>query len=359
MSKPESHPSIAVRGRFYISLLLLLFLVLVSTVYSISIGQVSIPFGEAMDIALNGITGGHAGSIEHIQGAFSNIVMQVRMPRVIFAFLVGVGLALCGVVMQASVQNPLADPYILGVSSGAALGATFAILVGFGSGAYFSQLGIAFGAFAGAVLTSFAVFIMSSIGGRATSVKLVLSGVVVGALCSSFSSLVIFFANSAEGIQTVTFWTMGSLASASWPKVPIMAVIVAIGCIFFLFQHRILNTMLLGDEAAITLGINLSFYRKLYLVITALLTGTLVAYTGMIGFVGLVIPHITRSIFGSDHKHLLPGTLLVGGLFMIWADVLSRVLIANIELPIGIITSVIGSPVFIYIIIKRGYNFGG
>ncbi len=345
---------------YYVIIVLLIALILLSAVFSVSIGQVNIPFKQSMDILLHAITNGQLGSLDNVQNeSYLNIILQVRMPRVILALLIGIGLSLCGTVMQAVVQNPLADPYILGISSGASLGATFAILVGFGSSAFLAQFGVAFGAFVGAMFTSMAVLILSSIGGKATSVKLVLSGVVIGALCSSFSSLIIFFANDAEGIKTVTFWSMGSLASASWEKTPIMAVVILLGCGLFLFQHRVLNTMLLGDESAITLGINLSVYRKFYMIITALITGTMVAYAGMIGFVGLIIPHITRGIFGADHKQLMPGTLLLGGLFMIWADILSRTLIHNVELPIGIITSVIGSPLFIYMIVKKGYNFGG
>ncbi|MGF2738628.1 FecCD family ABC transporter permease [Bacillus subtilis] len=348
------------KGNFYYAVIVLLIAsILISVVFSVSIGQVHIPFKQSMEVLIHTLTDGKWGSLSVDSESYLNIIVQVRMPRVIFALLIGMGLALCGAVMQAVVQNPLADPYILGISSGASLGATFAILVGLGSGAFFSQFGVAFGAFVGAVLTSLAVLVLSSIGGKATSVKLVLSGVVIGALCSSFSSLIIFFANNEEGIKTVTFWTMGSLASSSWSKTPILAAVVLLGCGLFLLQHRVLNTMLLGDEAAITLGINLSVYRKIYLIATALITGTMVAYAGMIGFVGLIIPHITRGIFGTDHKRLLLGTLLLGGLFLIWADILSRILIENVELPLGIITSVIGSPLFIYMIVKKGYNFGG
>ncbi|MFJ7362851.1 FecCD family ABC transporter permease [Peribacillus frigoritolerans] len=344
---------------YYIIILFLIGLIMVSAVYSVSIGQVHIPFKQSMEIMVHYLTNGRWGSLTVENESYLNIISQVRMPRVIFALLIGMGLSLCGAVMQAVVQNPLADPYILGISSGASLGATFAILVGLGSGAILSQFGVAFGAFTGAMLTSIAVLVLSSIGGKATSVKLVLSGVVIGALCSSFSSLIIYFANNAEGIKTVTFWSMGSLASSSWGKIPILAIIVLLGCAMFLFQHRVLNTMLLGDESAITLGINLSAYRKFYMIVAALITGTMVAYAGMIGFVGLIIPHITRGIFGADHKQLTLGTILLGGLFLIWADILSRTLIPNVELPIGIITSVIGSPLFIYMIVKKGYNFGG
>jgi len=346
--------------RYYWFIFLLVGLILLSVVYSVSIGQVNIPFAQSKEIVLHSLTNGMLGSLDKVDNeSYLNIILQVRMPRVIYALLIGIGLSLCGTVMQAVVQNPLADPYILGISSGASLGATFAILVGFGSGAYLLQMGVAFGAFAGAMLTSIAVLLLSSIGGKATSVKLVLSGVVIGALCGSFSSLIIYFANNAEGIKTVAFWSMGSLASSSWDRTPIMAIVVLLGAALFLFQHRVLNTMLLGDESAVTLGINLSAYRKFYMMVVALVTGTMVAYSGMIGFVGLVIPHITRGIFGTDHKRLMPGTLLLGGLFMIWADILSRTIIHNVELPIGIITSVIGSPLFIYMIVKRGYNFGG
>lgn len=356
----QNRSRIGMGNMYYVVIALLIVFILLSAVYSVSIGQVHIPFRQSMDILLHTITNGKLGSLDNVQSeSFLNIILQIRMPRVVFALLIGIGLSLCGTVMQAVVQNPLADPYILGISSGASLGATFAILVGFGSSALLAQFGVAFGAFVGAMLTSVAVLVLSSIGGKATSVKLVLSGVVIGALCSSFSSLIIFFANNAEGIKTVTFWSMGSLASSSWEKAPIMVIVVLLGAILFLFQHRILNTMLLGDESAITLGINLSAYRKFYMIATALVTGTMVAYAGMIGFVGLIIPHIARGIFGADHKRLMLGTLLLGGLFMIWADVLSRILIENVELPIGIITSVIGSPLFIYMIVKKGYNFGG
>jgi iron complex transport system permease protein len=345
---------------YYAAIFLLICLIILSAVYSVSIGQVHIPFRQSMEILIHSLTNGWLGSLDNIDSeSYINIILQIRMPRVIFALLIGMGLSLCGTVMQAVVQNPLADPYILGISSGASLGATFAILIGFGSGTFLSQFGVAFGAFVGAMITSIAVLVLSSIGGKATSVKLVLSGVVIGAMCGSFSSLIIYFANDAEGIKTVTFWSMGSLASASWQKTPIMAVVVLLGCILFLLQHRVLNTMLLGDESAITLGINLSAYRKFYMIAAALITGTMVAYAGMIGFVGLIIPHICRGLFGADHKRLMLGTLLLGSLFLIWADILSRILIHNIELPIGIITSVIGSPLFIYMIVKKGYNFGG
>ncbi|OTN89279.1 fecD [Enterococcus sp. 7E2_DIV0204] len=341
-------------------LLFLVALILLSIVYSLINGQANISIEDIVQILLNKVSGGRIGSLDGVaSNSAVNIIWFVRTPRVILAVFVGMGLAITGAVMQAVVQNPLADPYILGISSGASLGATFAILVGFGTGSIFSQFGLAFGAFVGAMAAAFGVLILSGIGGRMTSVKLVLSGSVIGALCSSISSFIVYLANNAEGMKTVTFWAMGSLASASWNKLGVLSVVVVLITSFFLFQHRILNVMLLGDEAAITLGVPLAKYRQIYLLLAALLTGVIVAYSGMIGFVGLIIPHIVRGLIGSDHKRLLPIVALSGSLFMIWADVLSRIMIPNVELPIGIITSVIGAPLFIYIIVKKGYNFGG
>ncbi|WP_375178636.1 FecCD family ABC transporter permease [Enterococcus rotai] len=341
-------------------LVFLVALIFLSIVYSLINGQANISIEDIVQILLTKVSGGRLGSLDGItSNSAVNIIWFVRTPRVILAIFVGMGLAITGAVMQAVVQNPLADPYILGISSGASLGATFAILVGFGTGSIFSQFGLAFGAFVGAMVAAFGVLVLSGIGGRMTSVKLVLSGSVIGALCSSISSFIVYLANNAEGMKTVTFWAMGSLASASWNKLGVLSVVVVVITSFFLFQHRILNVMLLGDEAAITLGVPLAKYRQLYLLLAALLTGVIVAYSGMIGFVGLIIPHIVRGLIGSDHKRLLPIVALSGALFMIWADVLSRIIIPNVELPIGIITSVIGAPLFIYIIVKKGYNFGG
>jgi iron complex transport system permease protein len=261
--------------------------------------------------------------------------------------------------MQATVQNPLADPYILGISSGASLGATFAILVGFGAVGMFAQYSLAFGAFIGAFGASLLVLTLAGLGGKMTSVKLVLSGMVINALCLAFSNFIVYFANNAEGIRTVTFWTMGSLATATWSKLPLISIIVLLAILFFLIQTRILNTMLVGDEAAVTLGINLSSFRKFYLLATALITGVIVASCGMIGFVGLIIPHIVRGMVGSDHRRLLPITVLIGAIFLVWTDVLARIIVPSVELPIGIITAMIGAPLFMYMLVKKGYSFGG
>jgi len=348
------------KAGFYSFVFILLILALVSIGVSVSLGQVDIPLGQSYRILLYKLTGFVIGDPnEIVAGAYTDIIWSIRFPRVLLALLVGAGLSLCGMVMQATVQNPLADPYILGISSGASLGATFAILIGFGTAGLLAQYGLAFGAFIGAFGASLLVLALAGIGGKMTSVKLVLSGMVMNALCMAFSNFIVYFANNAEGIRTVTFWTMGSLATATWNKLPLLAIITVLAVLFFLMQTRILNTMLLGDEAAVTLGINLSSFRKFYLLATALITGVIVANCGMIGFVGLIIPHIVRGMVGSDHRKLLPITVLIGSIFLVWTDVLARTIVPAVELPIGIITAMIGAPMFMYMLIKKGYSFGG
>lgn len=330
-----------------------------SILFSLGNGQADISFTDIWQILLYKTTHGALGSLDNVNQSVINIIWFVRTPRVLAAIFIGCGLAISGTVMQAVVQNPLADPYILGISSGASLGATFAIMVGFGTASIFSQISLSFSAFLGALLATFFVLLLSSIGGKMTSIKLVLSGTVINSTFGSISSLIVFLANNAEGMKTVTFWSMGSLASASWGKLPLLAVITLLVSVFFSFQFRVLNTMLLGDEAAVTLGIPLGTYRKLYMVIASLLTGLIVANSGMIGFVGLIIPHIVRGVYGSNHKKLLPMSGFVGALFLVWTDLLSRVLLPNTDLPIGILTAIIGAPIFIYIILKKEYRFGG
>ncbi|MFD2729683.1 FecCD family ABC transporter permease [Enterococcus camelliae] len=339
--------------------LILVIAILLSAGVALASGQAEIHLSEVYRILLYKVSRGTIGNLEGITQANANIVWFVRTPRILLSIFVGMGLAVSGAVMQAVVQNPLADPYILGISSGSSLGATFAILVGFGGSSFFFQFGLALGAFVGAVVATFLVLLLSSIGGRMTSTKLVLSGTIISSLCGSLANLIVYLANNAEGMKTVTFWSMGSLASANWTKLPLVMTLVIGLTLFFLLQYRVLNTMLLGDEVAVTLGIKLALYRRVYMILSALLTSIIVANSGMIGFVGLIIPHIVRGLTGSDHRALMLLTALSGGLFLIWADIIARSILKGVELPIGIITAIIGAPIFIYIIVKRQYNFGG
>ncbi|MFI2128685.1 FecCD family ABC transporter permease [Lysinibacillus fusiformis] len=341
-------------------IVILLIVLAISVVVSVSIGQVSIPYNQSFWILVEYITGLHTSYVtEDADGMFLDVIWQIRFPRVLLAMVTGAGLALCGTIMQASVQNPLADPFILGISSGASLGATFSIMLGFGVGGIIGELSVAAWAFIGALCAAVLVLGLASLGGKTSSVKLILAGTVINALCSAFSNFIIYFAKNAEGIRSISFWTMGSLASAEWRTLPIVTAVVLSAGLFFMFQFRVLNTMLMGEETAVTLGINLNYYRRLYMIIASIVTGILVSTCGIIGFVGLIVPHIVRSVVGSNHKRLVPVALLFGSIFMIWADVFARTIIHNGELPLGIVTSLLGAPVFMYMLIKKSYGFGG
>lgn len=337
----------------------LIALLVLSILLSASIGQVEIPLLDTFKILMDRLFHVELAGYAEIPSAYFNVVWMIRFPRALIAAAVGIGLSLCGIVMQAAVENPLADPYILGISSGATLGATFALMVGVGTLPLIGQASVSASAFAGALLASFLVLFFANIGGHATGAKLVLSGTVINSMFSAFSNIMVYFANNAQALQNITFWIMGSTASATWSKVPAILVIVALTALFFLTQSNTLNLMLMGEEAATTLGINLTFWRRVYLIIASLITGILVSGCGMIGFVGLVIPHISRAIFGANHRVLTPYTILFGGIFMVLTDLLSRSLVSGSEVPVGIITAALGAPVFLYMLLKKDYGFGG
>ena len=181
----------------------------------------------------------------------------------------------------------------------------------------------------------------------------------LSSVCSAFSNLIVYFAHDKEGIQSVTYWMMGSTAGASWPKLAVIVPVVIAGTLFFLTQCRTLNLMLLGDESAITLGKDLHRWRQVYLLVSSAIVGFAVYSAGMIGFVGLVVPHVMRMVYGTDHRRLLPASALAGAILLVWADVGCRVLIPGMELPIGLLTSIIGAPCFIYLMVRKRYGFGG
>ena len=235
------------------------------------------------------------------------------------------------------------------MSSGATFGATLLIVMGLG--AFVSG-----GAFVGAVIATVMVLGIASGHGKMTTTRLILAGTVVNALFTAFCNFIISVGANADSIMTIKFWTMGSFANAGWKSIILPAVVVIAVTLFFCTQYRILNTMMLGDETAVTLGINLSLYRKVYMTLIAVVTGVLVSSCGIIGFVGLIIPHISRAFAGTNHKRLVPVVILLGAIFLIWADVLARVLVKNAELPIGIFTALVGAPFFIYIVTKKNYG---
>ena len=313
----------------------------------------AITFGNA-DLSLKDVYSVIAYKLFHIknlsayaEGAVHDVVWLIRLPRVLLALAVGMALSVCGVVMQAIVQNPLADPYVLGISSGASLGATLAIMLGIGSFLGGNSVGIT--AFIGAMITSFAVIAIANMGGKATSAKLILAGMAVSAVCSAFSNFVIYITNDKNAATEVMKWSMGSLAGASWTRVGVMLPVTLVCVAVFWTQYRNLNLMLLGDDVSITLGTDLHRLRTFYLIVASV----------MIGFVGLVIPHVVRILFGTDHRKLLPLSALLGASFLIWCDVACRVILKNSEMPIGVLVSIIGAPCFIYLLVRKSYGFGG
>ncbi len=341
-----------------VSVAVLLAALVVSLLLAVTIGSVKIPIKDVYSIISQKLY--HSlflGEREWGDGSLFRVVWYIRLPRLILAVGIGMGLSVCGVVMQAIVKNPLADPYVLGISSGASLGATLAIMFGVGVSLGSNFVGIM--AFMGAFLISLGVVGLANIGGRANSVKLLLAGTALSSVCSAFSSFIVYIAHDKDGMQTVTYWMMGALGGATWELNGVVLLVVTAGILFFMTQYRTLNLMLLGDEASITLGTNLHRWRQLYLLVSAAIVGFAVYAAGMIGFVGLVIPHVVRMVYGTDHKKLIPISALVGAIFLIWADVGCRVLIPGQEMPIGILTSIIGAPCFIYLMARKRYGFGG
>ncbi len=295
------------------ALLLLAAGLVLSVLYAVTVGSAELSVGEVYRVILYELF--RWGDPEQLgSGAVHDIVWLIRLPRVVLAVLVGMGLSVVGAVMQAIVKNPLADPYVLGISSGASLGATLTLLLGAG---LFGAAGVGLGAFIGALAAAFSVIAIAGIGGRITSVKLILAGVALSSLCSAFSNLIVYVADDPSRFMTVQFWLMGSLAGAQWSGNFRILCVVLPCTLFFISQARILNLMLMGDDTAVTLGTDLQPYRRVYLVIASLMVGFVVHVSGVIGFVGLIIPHTVRGIFGVDHKKLLPLSALTGSVFLV------------------------------------------
>ena len=344
-------------GPAYLAVCLaLLALLILSVLAAVSFGTMTIPIGDVYRVMLHELFG-LGDPAAWGTGGVHDVVWLIRLPRLVLAIGVGMGLSVCGVVMQAIVKNPLADPYVLGVSSGAYLGATLAMLLGLGTILGGSAMGVL--GCAGAFVVSLAVVGLANLGGRANAVKLLLAGSALSAVCSGFSNLFIYILNDDHAASAVVQWSMGSLAGADWESNGVILPVVLAGSLFFWTQYRNLNLMLLGDESAVTLGTDLHRWRLVYLLVSALLVGFVVYKAGLIGFVGLLIPHVVRMVFGTDHKKLLPLSALLGAIFLIWADVLCRVVLPGNELPIGVLTSLVGAPVFVYLMARRKYGFGG
>ncbi len=282
--------------------------------------------------------------------AHERIVWHIRLPRALLAVLVGATLAVVGTVLQAMVRNPLADPTILGGTSGAAAGAVSVIVLGW---AFAGTYTLSVAAFAGGLIGYGMAFLLASSAGGLSPLRLVLAGIAVSYLFSALTSMLIFISEQSQTARIALFWMLGALGGARWDQLGLPALLLIVGLVYLLSQARALNLLLFGDETATSMGIPPDRLRRILFVVVALLTGTSVALAGGVGFVGLVIPHAARMVVGSDHRRVLPLAALVGALFLLWSDVLARLVIQPRELPIGVITALVGAPVFAVLLRSR------
>ena len=282
------------------------------------------------------------------------IIWEVRLPRVLLGAIVGSALGVVGVTLQAIVRNPLAEPYILGVSSGASTGAAAAILFGIGSGLGAESVSLM--AFFGALGALALVLALARSTGRITPSRMLVAGVAVSYLLSAVTSLLILFAHSSEGARAVMFWLLGSLANADWSTLPIGYLGMGVGMILVFWWRRRLDLLALGDETAMASGVDPRRTRLLLVVVVALCVGFAVSLSGGIGFVGLAAPHIARRIIGPIHRHLIPASAALGALMLVWADVAARMALQPRELPIGVVTGVVGAPVLVALVRKLNHS---
>ncbi|MFJ8077614.1 FecCD family ABC transporter permease [Streptomyces sp. NPDC096176] len=332
----------------------LITLLLVSVVVAIGLGSAVIPPGETARYLWAALSGGR---IESGEITTYQIIWQIRTPRVLLAALVGAGLSAVGVAIQAMVRNALADPFVLGVSSGASVGAVGVTVTG--GLAALGIYAVSAGAFIGALVASFLVYVASSSRGALSPLRLVLTGVAMSLGFQAVMSLIIYFAPDSEATSMVLYWTMGSFGAATWGALPVVSVVVVLGLAALYGYGRALDVLALGDETAASLGISPDRHRKGLLVLVSLVTGVMVAVSGAIAFVGLVMPHVVRMVVGATHARVLVVAPLVGAIFMVWVDLVSRTLVAPRELPLGVITALVGVPVFIALMRRKGYTFGG
>lgn len=332
----------------------------VSAVVTVSIGSADIPVSEVFGILKDWLL---QGGRELEQGGWSmphfQIIWNIRLPRVLFAALCGAGLAVCGCAMQSLVLNPIADPYILGISSGASAGAAWALLAPFPALLSAGQYQTAVTAFFGAIFSSYVVYIMAKMagGGRLKPVTLLLSGTAVNAVMSAVTSFLIFLAKSPESIAAVYNWQMGSIASSQWKTLLLPAVCTIGGTVLFTLCGKHFNMMMMGDEDALALGLPVKMFRCSMFFLCSVIVASLVSVTGIIGFVGLVVPHVVRLLAGtSDNRLIIPLCALTGSIYLIWADALARSAFGAAELPLGIITAFAGAPFFLFLMIRNGYG---
>jgi len=331
-------------------------------VVAVSFGAVAIPFSDVTRMLIARLPGINLSlgwsdtstglSISQAEA----IIFQIRLPRVVTAAVVGAALAAAGVVFQGLLRNPMADPYIIGTSGGAALGATIALLLPV-QVVWLGFTLVPLAAFAGALATVLVVYNIARVGPRTPVTTLLLAGFAFSSMLAAVMSFLMLV--SGHTLRRVVLWTMGGVTASSWPQLRIVVPLILAGVAAAYALANDLNAFLLGEEQAAYLGVNVERRKLVLLMLGSLLTGAAVSVSGLVGFIGLVVPHVARLVFGPDHRLLLPTSALMGSLFLVLADLIARLLLAPAEIPVGIITAMIGAPFFIYLLrrSKREYVF--
>lgn len=343
--------AILTRSRLILILGVLSLTAVVVSVMCLHFGAQPIAYGEIFRLLMGTIISEQSGTDGAAADITRTILFQIRLPRVLLGFLVGGSLASVGVVLQALLRNPLADPYVLGVSSGAALGAAVGVLCGAGT-TFLAEAALPACGFAGGIIALVIVYRMATNSERLPIHSLLLTGVILNAI---FSALIMFITSILDPNRSygMMAWLMGTLTSPTYSGLVGVLVYLSISLILLFRQVRALNILALGEDAARSLGVDTERAKRSIFILTALVTGAVVSVSGMIGFIGMVVPHAVRLAIGADHRLLLPASALVGGTFLMGADTMARTLIAPTEVPVGIITALAGGPFFVYLLLWR------
>lgn len=325
-------------------------LLLVVIVSSSTIGAADLTVGDALKIIIQRLPFIGSPIIKNpIEGSMVSIIWKIRLPRILLAGVVGAGLAFSGATYQGLFKNPMAESFVLGISAGAALGGAIGMILGitgiFGIG------GTGLMAFLGALLTTLLVYHLGRTGGRVSMTSLLLSGIAVNFMISAVISLLMIF--NRQRMDNIIMWTMGSFSNATWDKVVMASITTIIGITVTSFFAKDLNVLLMGEEEAEHLGVEVEKTKKVLLALSSFIAAIAVSVSGIIGFVGLIIPHAVRMIMGPDHRVVLPYAAIVGAIFLIIADTLARTLVSPMEIPVGIITALAGAPFFLYLLNKN------
>ncbi|WIV11816.1 iron ABC transporter permease [Proteiniborus sp. MB09-C3] len=333
-----------------IKIIILLGILAISILFSITVGAVKIPLKDTVKIISSKI--GFLSSkvdISNIKESNIFIVLSIRLPRILLAALVGSVLAVVGSSYQAIFKNPMADPYVMGVSSGAAFGATIGIVLGLNKGVFGFGITSIF-AFVGALITTIIVYNLARVGNKISTTSILLAGIVMSSILSAGVSIMMIF--NHDELASIVSWTMGSFNGASWKQIGVIVVPVAAGLVFLVSLSREMNAIVMGEEDAQNMGVNVERVKKMILVTASLLSACVVSVSGIIGFVGIIVPHLFRLLFDADHKMLLPVSAIGGGIFLLLSDTLARTIVPGTEIPVGIITSIFGGPFFLYLLKK-------